>query len=222
MGHRLLAVLVRATATVETIDAHLAKPMRPLLRAGVIDGYRLGGQVTGAWAPAYEPAADPNNWRTCPACTGSSTVDAAVCAMCADAERAGRRSGTVVPWSYTDWARNAGDIVALPRLLHPGWRFPPRRTPIAWVDLAGVVWLNTDEAVLTGTDSGRVPPRLLAVFRDLLAGRRNPDPTQPAPRRGTTPAGWLPPERSTARHQRLPGGGFHPADWSVAVVDAHS
>ncbi|WP_433388662.1 hypothetical protein [Micromonospora sp. KLBMP9576] len=65
MGHRLFAVLVRASASVATVDAHLIKPMRPLLRAGVIDAYRLGGQVTGAWSTDYEPGADPRNWHIC-------------------------------------------------------------------------------------------------------------------------------------------------------------
>ncbi|RKF22817.1 hypothetical protein [Micromonospora globbae] len=221
MAHHLFAVLVRATATVTTIDAHLAKPMRLVARAHRIDGYRLGGQVTGAWDPDYDPAADPNNWHPCSACGGTTRVDGAECRACVDAVEAGRRPGTVVPWSYTDWARYPGDIVALPRLLHPGWRFPPGRTPVAWVDLAGVVWLGTDEAILTGTDTGAVPPRLLGVFHDLVAGRRDPDPTAPPAGRRHIPADRSVPWRHPGRPRR-PRVRFEPADWSVAVVDAHS
>jgi hypothetical protein len=92
-----------------------------------------------------------------------------------------------------------GDIVALPRLLDPGWRFPAGRTPIAWVDLAGVVWLDTETAMLTGTDTGDVPPRLRQVLDDLTAGARHPEPGLP-------------------KRQRRP---FNPAEWAVAVVDAH-
>ncbi|MEU2610678.1 hypothetical protein ABZ570_03695 [Micromonospora sp. NPDC007271] len=220
MAHHLFAVLVRATATVTTIDAHLAKPMRLAARTHPIDGYRLGGQVTGAWDPAYDPAADPNNWHTCGACGGTTLVHGAQCRECADAVEAGRRPGTVVPWSYTDWARYPGDIVALPRLLHPGWRFPAGRTPVAWVDLAGVVWLDTNAAILTRTDTGAVPPRLLAVFRDLMIGRRDPDPAAPPARRRPTPAVWSATWRHP--HPRRPRVRFEPADWSVAVVDAHS
>jgi hypothetical protein len=221
MAHHLYAVLVRATATVTTIDAHLAKPMRLAMSAHHIDSYRLGGQVTGAWDRDYDPVADPNNWHPCPACAGTTVVHGATCSECAGAVAAGRRPGTVVPWSYTDWARYPGDIVALPRLLHPGWRFPPGRTPVAWVDLAGVVWLGTDQAVLTGTDTGAVPPRLLAVFNDLVTGRRDPDPTAPPVRRRPTRADWSAPWRNAGRLRR-PRVRFEPADWSVAVVDAHS
>ncbi|MBF9134720.1 hypothetical protein I0C86_38190 [Plantactinospora sp. S1510] len=221
MGHRLFAVLVRASVAVATIDAHLARPMRHLLRSGAIDGYRLGGQVTGAWNPDYNPAADPANWRTCGACDGTTRSGDVACAVCAEAVQAGRRPGTVVPWSCTDWARYPGDIVALPRLLHPGWRFPRGRTPIAWVDLAGVVWLGTDEAVLTGTDTGHLPPRLRRVLDDLRIGRRDPDPGRSAPRTRPRPADLVTPWRYSGRAQPQ-GARFNPAEWSVAVVDAHS
>ncbi|WP_433388660.1 hypothetical protein [Micromonospora sp. KLBMP9576] len=143
------------------------------------------------------------------------------CPACADAVAAGRRPGTLLPFSYTDWPQYPGDIVALPRLLHPGWRFPPGRTPSAWVDLAGVVWLGVDEAILTGTDTGSVPPRLQAVFADLVAGRRNPDPTLASSRRRPTPVDWSTPWRHPGRPRRRHAR-FKPADWSVAVVDAHS
>jgi hypothetical protein len=103
-----------------------------------------------------------------------------------------------VQWRTADWAPHPGDIVALPRLLDPAWRFPTGRTPIAWVDLAGVVWLGTEIAVLTGTDTGEVPPTLRQVFDDLLDGRRDPEPGRP--------------ERD--RHP------FDPTRYAVAVVDA--
>ncbi|MFJ6199141.1 hypothetical protein [Micromonospora sp. NPDC092111] len=218
MAHQLIAVLVRATATVHTIDVHLTRPMRLLARQHHIDGYRLGGQVTGAWDPTYQPEADPDNWRACGTCGGTTHVGDATCPDCADAPEAGRRPGTVVPF-YTDWAPYPGDIVALPRLLHPGWRFPPGRTPIAWVDLAGVVWLDTAQAVLTSADTGAVPPRLLQVFRDLLHERRDPDPTTTPTRRAPSPVDWA------AHRRRHPGRArnrFNPNDWTVAVVDAHS
>ena len=52
MGNYLLAVLVGPDATLDTVDAHLAAPMRRLLRAHRVDSYRLGGAVTGAWDKA--------------------------------------------------------------------------------------------------------------------------------------------------------------------------
>ena len=199
MGHWLLAVLVRGTATVDAIDAHLRLPMRHLLREHRIDGYRLGGQVTGGWDPGYDPTMDPANWRPCGTCGGSTRVGRDRCTVCAAAEQVGRTPGTVVAWHDADWARYPGDIVALPRLLDPAWWFPKGRTPIAWVDLAGVVWLGTETAVLTSADTGEVPPRLRQVFDDLTAGRRNPQPGLP-------------------KRQRRP---FDPAEWAVVVVDAH-
>jgi hypothetical protein len=48
MGSYLLAVLVGPDATIDTVDTHLAAPMRRLLRAHRVDSYRLGGAVTGA------------------------------------------------------------------------------------------------------------------------------------------------------------------------------
>ncbi|GIG86952.1 hypothetical protein [Plantactinospora endophytica] len=221
MDHRLIAVLVRARPAVATIDAQLARALRPLLRARTINGYRLGGQATGAWNPDYSPAADLTNWRTCQSCGGTTRTGDAPCAACADATRAGRRPGTVVA-SYTEWARHPGDIVPLPRLLHPGWRFPPGRTPIAWADGAGVVWLGTDEAVRRGTDTGHIPPRLRRVLNDLRLGNRDPDPSQAVP-----DARWPPrpdqvmPWRYPSQHLRR-SDPFNPAGWSVAVVDAHS
>jgi hypothetical protein len=183
MGHWLLAVLVRGTATVNGIEAHLAKPMRRLRREHGVDDYRLGGQVTGAWDPTYDPAADPANWRPCGTCGGSTRVGRDRCTVCAAAAQIGRTPGTVVAWHYADWAPYPGDIVALPRLLDPAWRFPTGRTPIAWVDQAGVAWLGTETAVLTGADTGEVPPRLRQVFADLAAGRRNPQPGRPTRQR---------------------------------------
>jgi hypothetical protein len=175
MGHYLLAVLVGEDATVDTIDAHLHKPMRRLVRAHRVDDYRLGGGVTGAWDPDYQPETDPANWRPCPHCAGTTRAAAAPCTVCADAEQAGRTPGTVLAFTF-DWAPHPGDLVPLSRLMRPDWRFPPGRTPHAWVDLAGVVWLGTETAPLSGTDTGQVPDRLRQVFDDLLTGRRNPEP----------------------------------------------
>jgi len=182
MGHYLLAVLVGDNATVETIDTHLAKPMRRLLRAHRVDDYRFGGGVTGAWDPGYDPQADPANWRPCPRCAGTTRVAGQSCTVCADAQPAGRGPGTVLAMPF-DWVRHPGDLVPLSRLMHRDWRFPPGRTPHAWVDLAGVVWLGTEIALLTGTDTGQVPERLRQVFDDLLTGRRNPEPGIPKAQR---------------------------------------
>ncbi|MEV0003491.1 hypothetical protein AB0H28_14550 [Micromonospora sp. NPDC050980] len=221
MAHHLFAVLVRAGATVASIDAHLAAPMRLVSREHRIDGYRLGGQVTGAWDTSYDPDGDPSNWHTCDACRGTTQIDGATCLACADAVQAGRRPGTVVPCSYTDWAPYPGDIVALPRLLHPGWRFPPGGTPVAWVDLAGVVWLDAEGAYDAASDSGQIPARLRMVFRDLVSGRRNPDPTAQMAARGPAVASRRLPARRPGRIHRIPVA-LRAADWSVAVVDAHS
>ncbi len=182
MGNYLLAVLVGPDATLDTVDTHLAAPMRRLLRAHRIDSYRLGGAVTGAWDPGYDPQADPANWRTCSRCNGTTRALGQPCTVCDDAPSKGREPGTVVAFAF-DWVRHPGDLVPLARLMHPGWRFPPGRTPDAWVDLAGVVWLGTETAQLTGTHLGQVPEPLRHVFDDLLTGRRNPEPRVPVAQR---------------------------------------
>jgi hypothetical protein len=175
MGNYLLAVLVGPDATVDTVDAHLAAPMRRLLRANRVDSYRLGGAVTGAWDPDYDPEADLRNWRTCSRCNGTTRALGQPCTVCASAGPAGRDPGTVLAFP-SDWVRHPGDLVPLSRLMHSGWRFPPGRTPDAWVDRAGVVWLGGETVLLAGTDTGQVPDRLRQVFDDLLTGRRNPEP----------------------------------------------
>lgn len=193
MGHRLLAVLVPATTTANSPHHALAGALFPLVIHDVIDSYTLGGQVTGAWDPSYDPTMDSRNWRPCAVCGGTRT-GRADCTACRDATQAGRTPGTELTFT-SDWAAHPGDIVALGRLLDPGWRFPKGRTPIGWVDLSGVVWLDTELAVLTGTgtDTGDVPPRLRAVFDDLIAGRRaHPRKRQP----------------------------FNVADYALAIVDA--
>jgi len=187
MGHRLFAALVPATCTADTADGYLARLMDPLIVAGVIDYYQLGGQVTGAWDPGYDPAADPANWQPCPLCAGTDSA----CHLCGDAVGQGRTAGTVVPL-YFDFQPHPGDLVPLSTLLDPAWRFPTRRTPIAWVDPAGLTWLHTETAVLTGTD-GDMPPRLKQLLDHLIDGRP----------------------------QLSPDGPFRPADWAVAVVDTH-
>jgi hypothetical protein len=70
MGHLLLAVLVPAAATVETIDVHLDRILEPRLGTLDIDDYRLGGGFTGAWDPGYDPTRDPANHETCNRCHG--------------------------------------------------------------------------------------------------------------------------------------------------------
>ena len=196
MARLQLAVLVPHTATIDSFDGHLAGPVRPLLAFRTIDSYRLGGACTGCWDPRYDPSLDPRNWRPCNTCGGSTGLGASRCTDCRSAVDTGRDPGTVVMWDASQWAPHPGDIVALPQLLHPGWRYPKGHTPDAWVDLAGIEWLDTTDATLTGTDTGQTPPRLRHVFHALQAGRRHPEPAPPRTR-------------------------FDPTRWAVAVVDAH-
>ncbi|MET7398037.1 hypothetical protein ABZS66_31555 [Dactylosporangium sp. NPDC005572] len=218
MGHWLIAVLVRADAHAEFIRPQLALPLRPLIAAGRIDGYRLGGQVTGAWDPGYDPAADPANWRPCEHCGSATRTGHGTCTSCADAVAAGRPPGTVVAWWHGDWAPHQGDIVPLARLMAPNWRFPKNRTPIAWADLAGVEFLDTEHALLTGTDTGEIPPRLAQIFDDLHTGHRDPHqrpaqrPGQPNGRRSGQRRDWHRPADETR---------FDPNRYAVAVVDTH-
>lgn len=67
MGHMLLAVLVPATATVDTVDADLDRIIEPQLETLGIDDYRLGGGFTGARDPDYDPTRDPANHEPLPA-----------------------------------------------------------------------------------------------------------------------------------------------------------
>ncbi|MDG4834159.1 hypothetical protein O7627_33380 [Solwaraspora sp. WMMD1047] len=87
-------------------------------------------------------------------------------------------------------------MVPLARLLDPGWRFPPHRTPQAWVDPAGVRWLGTELRLYPFNTDTDIPPRLRRVFADLHTGRRD----------------------LHGSGRRIP---VDPADWLVAVVDAH-
>jgi hypothetical protein len=96
-----------------------------------------------------------------------------------------------------DWAAYPGDIVALTRLLDPGWRYPalpdgadsgPYRfsTPGAYADQHAMQWLG-------GPDNGETPSGLWRVWEQLVTGHRQHPPAA-AP--------------------------FDPADWAVAVVAA--
>jgi hypothetical protein len=187
MGHRLFAALVPASCTADAADGYLARLLDPLIAAGVIDDFWLGGQVTGAWDPGYDPTVDPANWQPCSLCGGTNTT----CHLCCDAVGQGRTVGTVVA-AYYDFQPYPGDLVPLTRLLDPAWRFPTGRTPIAWVDPAGLTWLHTETAVLTCAD-GDMPPRLRQLLDHLIDGRS----------------------------QLSPDGPFRLGDWAVAVVDTH-
>ncbi|MEU8607755.1 hypothetical protein AB0C29_07125, partial [Actinoplanes sp. NPDC048791] len=88
----LVAVLVPASATILTIDEHLAAPLHFL----PADRYRLGGEFTGIWDPAYDPRTDPANWRSCDACAATGQLVGQACTACGDAARAGRTPGTVL------------------------------------------------------------------------------------------------------------------------------
>jgi hypothetical protein len=190
----LVAVLVPADATADTIDAHLTAPMR-ILTPGVFDHYQLGGRFTGAWDPGFDPSTDPANWRRCTACA-PGTPAGRVCPGCGDAADRGRPAGTVLA-DPSDWAAHPGDIVALTRLLDPDWRYPalpddgaggPYRfsTPGAYADEHGMAWLG-------GPDNGETPHDLRRVWESLVTGHRQ-----------------HPPERTS----------FDPAAWAVAVVAA--
>jgi hypothetical protein len=191
----LVAVLVPATTTIDTIDAHLTAPMR-VLTPGVFDHYRLGGRFTGAWDPGYDPSVDPANWRPCSTCDPAEASTGRVCSGCADAAERGRPAGTVLA-DPGDWAAHPGDIVALTRLLDPDWRYPALpegaagqhyrfSTPRVYTDEHAMAWLG-------GPDNGETPHGLLRVWESLVAGHRQHPPAA-AP--------------------------FDPADWAVAVVAA--
>ena len=55
----------------------------------------------------------------------------------ADAHESGRPAGTVLAMPF-DWAPHPGDLVPLAQLMGPDWRFPPNRSPHAWVVHPGV------------------------------------------------------------------------------------
>src|SRR4051794_21596113 len=116
MGHHLFAVLIPARATVATVDRYLQPLLDHLRGPGTFDEYRLGGQVTGAWDPQYNPIFDPANWRPCATCDGTPPG----CLHCGDAIRDGRRAGTALVPNW-DWRPHGGDLVPLTRLLDPAW-----------------------------------------------------------------------------------------------------
>jgi hypothetical protein len=207
MINYLVAVLVPSTATVDSIDTHLAGPMRYLM-PWAVDRYRFGGEFTGAWDPAYDPATDPANWRPCTACAAPGTTAGNPCEQCEDAPRRGRPTGTVLA-GWDDWAAHPGDLVPLTALIDPAWRFPTdyrrpettgdartdRPLPNLWVDGAGMHWLNTDLSY-DHTPGGELPPGLRDILHRLLSGTRAHGP-----------------QRS---------GRFDPADWQVAIVAGHA
>jgi hypothetical protein len=194
--HHLFAVLLDDTATVETVDAQLTAAMRRPMRYGRLAGYRFGGQFTGAWDPQYDPEANPANWRPCIDCANTTKPYGRRCTICAAGTVLGRPAGSVLI-ERGSRAAHPGDIVPLARLMEPTWRFPATGTPHAWVDGAGVVWLDTPRATPSG-DTGQVAPPLRRVFDDFLSGRRNPEPGLPVARRR-----------------------FDESTWQVAVVDAY-
>jgi len=168
----LLAVLVSGTATADTIDAHLAAPLRPLIRAQLITGYRLER------LSAADSAAGLNHRGRHPSSTAAAPSRRR--RRLPSPPRRHAAPATAVGYAVRRVVR-PGDLVALPALLTRDWQFPARATPHAWVDLAGVVWLGTDARQVLGTDDGTVPTRLRRVLADLAAGRRQPDPADPQP-----------------------------------------
>ncbi len=136
MARLLLAVLVPGTATPDTIDTHLAAPLRPLIRAKVITGYRLD-RPSATDTPTNHhhnshrrhsvTAPTPNQYRRWLPTRRRLGADTA--------------PGTAPAGDPGHRIIRPGDLVALPALLAAHWQFPARATPHAWVDLAGVVWL---------------------------------------------------------------------------------
>ncbi|GLI00664.1 hypothetical protein [Phytohabitans aurantiacus] len=203
----LAAVLVPSTATVDTIDTYLTGPMR-ILSPWPVDRYRLGGEFTGAWDPAYEPATDPANWRLCTACAVTGQIAGRPCQQCGDAPQQGRPLGTIVA-DFDQWAAHPGDLVPLTTLLDPSWRLPTdyRRpstpadqvrhygaSPDLWIDGTGMQWLSVDRTD-DGAVTGDLPYDLQDILRRLLSGARVPQPNH--------------------------NGAFDPAAWQVAIVAGH-
>ncbi|MGI5214819.1 hypothetical protein [Plantactinospora sp. CA-290183] len=223
MGHIMLAVLVPARATIDTVDNHLDRLVGRRRRALRIDGYRLGGQVTGAWDLTYDPTRDPANHELCSHCQGSQRRNGGVCQTCADAADMGRAPGTVVKWDVATWKRYPGDLVPLRHLYQPSWSFRPHRSPQAWVDGAGVRWLDTELRLHPGNTDTDMPPRLRQVLADLRAGRRDPSggtsSGQGIPRAGhmTGAPHVVGPARPAALQARAT---FDVNRWRVAAVDA--
>lgn len=195
MASILVAAVVPATVTVETIDTPLRRVTRRWHQASVIGGWQFGGQFAGAWSN-YLPEHDPANWYDCELCAGTGrrddergislrTADSSFgCNGCAPQTPDDPRppgNALTRPW---EWIGHDGDLVPLPRLLEPTWRFPAGRYPGGWVDAEALRWLDR-------TDDGSVGPVLADVFRSYLAGTRKP--------------GWG-------------DGSFDPAQWKVAVT----
>jgi hypothetical protein len=68
MGHRLFAVLVRATATVADIDVHLSKPMRRLVREHRVSaGASADRSPAAGTRPTTRPPTRPTGGPATPA-----------------------------------------------------------------------------------------------------------------------------------------------------------
>ena len=188
----LVAVLVPASATTDTIGEHLAAPLHFL----TADQYRLGGEFTGAWDRDYDPRRDRTNWRDCQYCAGAGRLTGEPCLRCGDAERAGRTRGTVLA-SSDQWVLHPGDLIPLPRLLDPQFRFPAgdQLTPMREMTAPD---LYTDRfyglRALDKAASGEISTDLRTVLQAVAAGYLDRGPNdEPA----------------------------DPADWQIAVVAAH-
>ncbi|MDG4795040.1 hypothetical protein [Micromonospora sp. WMMD1082] len=202
MSNFLVAVLVPSTATIKTIDTYLTRPMR-ILMPWAADRYRFGGEFTGAW----DPATDPANWRPCTACSATGRTAGRPCDECGDAPRHGRPPGTIVV-GWDEWAAHPGDLVPLTALLDPSWRFPTGyrppsaaadvrtggASPDLWVDNADMQWLNLD-VTHDGALTGKLPADLRDILRRLRSGDRVADQDH--------------------------SGAFAPKHWQVAIVAGH-
>ena len=188
----LVAVLVPASAAIDTIGAHLATPLHFL----PADRYRLGGEFTGAWDPGYDPRRDPANWRSCRDCAGTGRLTGKACSGCGDAEPAGRSGGTVLA-SSDQWALHPGDLIPLPRLLDPQFRFPAGNQLAAMRETTAPDLYADRFYGLRALDkeaSGEVSNGLRTVLQAVLTGHT---------------------DRSADNDP------VDPADWQIAVVAAH-
>lgn len=192
----LAAVLVPANATTDTVGSYLAGAMRALM-PGVVDRYRLGGEFTGAWDPGYEPRTDPVNWRPCTDCAATGVLESHTCPTCGDAAQQGRTAGTILA-GPENWAAHPGDIVPLTRLLEDSWRYPPlpNSDSAQPVRFSAPSWYADEygTTVVGFSRGGETPRELQTIWQYLLVGQR------------------------LKTSERVP---VDPAQWAVAVVDAH-
>jgi hypothetical protein len=164
-NHFLVAVLVAADTTVATMPARIAPTLNPYIDL-TCDYWTPGSYAAGIWSD-YDPTADKANWTTCRTCRGTGHRDDEIgrtarasdpgftCNGCAGPgvilghrDTAPRPAGTQLVSPLT-WNAHPGDILTLPQILHPGWRFRPGAAPRAYADPHGWLWLHTPRLTVT-------------------------------------------------------------------------